>query len=242
MFGLNNMHVDVLAIGAHPDDLELSCGGTLLRLHWQGYRVGLVDMTRGERGTRGTSDIRAAEAEAAWKILGSDFRENLDLGDMTVCDSPENRVAVVECIRRHKPSIVITHAPQDRHPDHEGTSALVKHAMFFSGARNFPARGEPHVPTRMLYFPSHWVQDMNVYVDVTPFWEQKILAAKCYTSQFFDPNSSEPSTLLSRPNFFEDLEARCRHFGLQCGVKYAEGFWVREKMRVDDLVNFFVPK
>jgi bacillithiol biosynthesis deacetylase BshB1 len=242
MFRPNNIHVDVLAIGAHPDDLELSCGGTLLRMHWLGYRVGLVDVTRGERGTRGTADIRAAEAEEAFHIMGADFRENLNLGDMMVTDSPENRVAMAECIRRHKPSIVITHALQDRHPDHEGTSALVKHAMFLAGARNFTAKGEPHTPNRLMYFPSHWVQDVNVFVDITPFWEQKILAAQCYKSQFFNPSSSEPSTLLSRENFFEDLDARFRNFGMQCGVKYAEAFWVREKLRIDDPVSFFAAK
>jgi N-acetylglucosamine malate deacetylase 1 len=242
MFGPNNTHVDVLAFGAHPDDLELSCGGTLLRMKSLGYKVGLVDMTRGERGTRGSAEIRAAEATAALSVLGADVRENLDLGDMHVSDSPQNRVAVVECIRRHKPSLVITHWLQDRHPDHEGTSALVKHAMFLSGARNFEAQGEPHVPARLLYFPSHWVQDPNVYVDITAFWEKKMLAAKCYTSQFFDPSSTEPSTLLSRASFFEDLETRFRNFGLQIGVKYAEAFWVREKLRIDDPVKFFTGK
>lgn len=235
----NNIHVDVLAFGAHPDDLELTCGGTLLRLKWLGYRIGLVDMTRGERGTRGTAEIRASEAECAAKVLGADMRENLDLGDMTVKDTPEGRRAVVECVRRHKPSLVITHWLQDRHPDHEGTAALVKHAMFLSGARNFEADGEPHVPARLMYFPSHWISDVNVFVDITPFWEQKIRAAQCYKSQFFNPSSTDPATLLSRQNFFEDLEARFHNFGVQIGVKYAEAFWVREKLRVDDPIAFF---
>jgi bacillithiol biosynthesis deacetylase BshB1 len=235
----NNTHVDALAIGAHPDDLELACGGTLLRLKWLGYKIGMVDMTRGERGTRGTALIRAEEADAAMKIIGADLRENLDLGDMLVKDTPEGRRKVVECIRRHTPSLVITHALQDRHPDHEGTAALVKIAMFLSGARNFEAEGQPHVPARLMYFPSHWIPDVNVFVDITQFWDQKVRAAQCYKSQFFDPSSADPDTLLSRPSFFEDLEARFRNFGLQIGVKYAEAFWVREKLRVDDPVSFF---
>src|SRR5512140_1990966 len=112
-----NLQVDVLAFGAHPDDLELACGGTLLRMKALGYKVGMVDMTRGERGTRGTAEIRAREAECAMKVIGADVRENLDLGDMLVKDSPEGRRKVVECIRRFRPKIVITHALQDRHPD-----------------------------------------------------------------------------------------------------------------------------
>jgi N-acetylglucosamine malate deacetylase 1 len=235
----NNLHVDVLGIGAHPDDLELSCGGTLLRMKALGYSVGMVDMTRGERGTRGSAEIRAREAAAASKVIGADLRENLDLGDMLVKDAPEGRRAVVECIRRHTPAIVITHALQDRHPDHEGTATLVKNAMFLAGARNFEAAGEPHVPLRLMYFPSHWIPEVNVFVDVSDYWEQKIEAARCYKSQFFDPSSSDPDTLLSRKSFFEDLEARFRNFGQLIGVKYAEAFWVREKLRINDPVAFF---
>jgi len=235
----NNTHVDVLAFGAHPDDLELACGGTLLRMKALGYKVGMVDMTRGERGTRGTAEIRASEAACAAKVISADVRENLDLGDMMVKDTPEGRRAVVECIRCHTPTIVITHWLQDRHPDHEGTSVLVKNAMFLSGARNFEAEGEPHVPLRLMYFPSHWMPETNVYVDITDFWEKKMQAAQCYKSQFFNPSSTDPDTLLSRQGFFDDLEGRFRNFGLQIGVKYAEAFWVREKLRIDDPVGFF---
>ncbi len=233
--------IDVLAIGAHPDDLELSCGGTLLKMKALGYTAGMVDLTRGERGTRGSAEIRQSEADAAFKIMGLDARVNLDLGDMHLQDTQDRRRKVVEVIRKFKPRLVITHWPHDRHPDHEGASALVKHAMFLSGARNFDADGDPHVPGRLLYFPSHWVQDLNVYVDITEFYERKIEAAKCYKSQFFDPDSSDPATLLSRANFFEDLETRFKNFGYQIGVKYAEAFWIREKIRIDDPVKFFTP-
>jgi bacillithiol biosynthesis deacetylase BshB1 len=236
---MSNSLVDVLAFGAHPDDLELAMGGTLIKLKSLGYRVGMVDMTRGERGTRGTGETRKAEAEAAFKIVGADFRENLDLGDQQVRDTPEGRRAVVECIRRHKPTLVFTHYLQDRHPDHEGTAQLVKHAMFLSGARNAEAEGEPHMPKRLLYFFSHWVLEPNVFVDISDFYEQKIRAAKAYTTQFYDPSSTEPSTRLSRPEFWGDLEARFRWFGTQIGVKYAEAFWMREKLRMDDPVALF---
>ena len=233
--------IDVLAIGAHPDDLELSCGGTLLRMKSLGYTVGMVDLTRGERGTRGSAELRQAEADAAFKIMGLDVRENLDLGDMHLQDTQDRRRKVVEVIRKYKPRLVITHSPYDRHPDHEGASALVKNAMFLSGARNFDADGEPHVPGRLMHFPSHWVQDLNVYVDISAFYERKIEAAKCYKSQFFDPNSQDPATLLSRPHFFEDLDTRFKNFGYQIGATYAEAFWVREKFRIDDPVKFFTP-
>ncbi len=232
-------NLDVLAFGAHPDDLELSCGGTLLRLKSLGYSVGMIDMTRGELGSRGSAEIRAQEAQCAFRKMGLDVRENLDLGDMHLQDTQDRRRKVVETIRKYRPRLVITHWLQDRHPDHEGTAVLVKHAMFLSGAKNFAADGEPYTPGRLMHFPSHWIQDPNVFVDITDFFERKIDAARCYKSQFFDPDSKEPSTLLSRPNFFEDLEARFRNFGLQIGVKYAEAFWMREKIRVDDPVELF---
>ena len=227
---------DVLAFGAHPDDLELAMGGTLIKLKSLGYCVGLVDMTRGERGSRGTAETRKAEALAAFEILGADFRENLDLGDQELVDSPAGRRAVIECIRRHKPSLVFTHYLHDRHPDHEGAAQLVKHAMFLSGAANAEADGEPHTPKRLLHFFSHWMAEPNVFVDVSEYYEQKIRAAKAYTTQFYDPQSSAYATHLSRPEFWADLEARFRFFGTQIGVKYAEAFWMREKMRVDDPV------
>jgi bacillithiol biosynthesis deacetylase BshB1 len=214
-------------------------GGTLLRLKALGYSVGMVDMTRGERGSRGTGETRKAEAAAALKVMGADFRENLDLGDQEVKDTPERRRAVVECFRRHKPKIVFTHFLHDRHPDHEGTALLVKHAMFLSGAANFEGDGEPHTPKRLLHFFSHWMAEPNVYVDITDYYERKIEAAKCYTTQFFDPASKEHNTLLSRPEFFQDLDARFRFFGMQVGVKHAEAFWMREKIRIDDPVALF---
>jgi bacillithiol biosynthesis deacetylase BshB1 len=231
--------VDVLGIGAHPDDLELSCGGTLLKMKSLGYAVGMVDLTRGERGTRGSAELRAKEAQCAFQLMGLDVRENLDLGDMHLQDTQDRRRKVVEVIRKYKPRLVITHWPNDRHPDHEGASALVKHAMFLAGAKNFDADGEPHTPGRLMHFPSHWVQDLNVYVDITEFYERKIEAAKCYKSQFFDPDSRDPATLLSRANFFEDLETRFKHFGYQIGVKYGEAFWIREHIRIDDPVASF---
>jgi N-acetylglucosamine malate deacetylase 1 len=241
MIGINNSLVDVLAIGAHPDDLELAMGGTLLKLKALGYRLGMVDMTRGERGSRGTAETRRVEAENAFKMIGAEFRENLDLGDQQLADTPDRRRAVTECIRRHKPKLVFTHSLQDRHPDHEGCALLVKHAMFLAGASNTEADGEPHVPKRLIYFFSHWMAEPNMYVDITDFYEQKIRAAKAYTTQFFDPSSKEPATLLARPEFFSDLDARFRHFGAQIGVKYAEAFWVREKFKIDDPVKFFAP-
>ncbi|MCL4305602.1 bacillithiol biosynthesis deacetylase BshB1 [bacterium] len=230
----NTQHVDVLAIGAHPDDIELSCAGTLLRMKSLGYKIGIVDMTRGERGSRGNADIRAKEAQEALQILGFEFREVLDVGDLQIQDTHERRVKVVECIRRHKPKLVFTHWGRDKHPDHEGTSELVKHSMFVAGAANFPARFEPHNPARLLYWPSSWVMEPNVFVDVTDFYEHKIRAAKAHKSQFFDPQSKDPMTILSQPAFFERLEIRARYFGDQIGVKYAEVFYMREPVKVDN--------
>jgi N-acetylglucosamine malate deacetylase 1 len=230
----NTQIVDVLAIGAHPDDVELSCAGTLLRMQAQGAKIGMVDMTRGERGSRGNADIRAVEAQNALKILGFEFREILDVGDLQIQDTHDRRVKVVECIRRHKPKLVLTHWWRDKHPDHEGTSELVKHSMFVAGAANFPAKYEPHNPKRLLYWPSAWMMEPNVFVDVTDYWDKKLEAARAHKSQFFDPNSSDPMTVLSQPVFFERLEMRARYFGDQVGVKYAEVFYMREPVLVKD--------
>jgi bacillithiol biosynthesis deacetylase BshB1 len=234
MSEVNTQQVDVLAIGAHPDDIELSCAGTLLRMQAQGCKIGIVDMTRGERGSRGNAEIRAVEAQDALKILGFEFREVLDVGDLQIQDTHENRIKVVECIRRHKPKLVFTHWGYDKHPDHEGTSELVKHAMFVAGAANFPANYEPHNPKRLLYWPSSWMMEPNVFVDVTDFYDHKIRAARAHKSQFFDPNSSDPMTILSQPAFFERLEVRARYFGDMVGVKYAEVFYMREPIKVND--------
>ncbi|MBU0690988.1 bacillithiol biosynthesis deacetylase BshB1 [bacterium] len=236
---MNNTIVDVLAIGAHPDDIELCCAGTLLRLQDLGYKIGIVDATRGEKGTRGTAEGRALEAQKALEIMGFEFRENLDLGDQHVQDTPDRRVKIVECIRRHKPKLVFTHHPIDRHPDHEGVGKLVKHAMFLSGAASFEAQGEIHVPHRLIYWMASWVHEPNFYVDITAYNDRKLEAAKMHGSQFYNPDSDEPPTSISNADFWEKHDIRHRWFGQQINVKYAEGFYVREKFKVDDPVAFF---
>ena len=194
--------IDLLTIDAHPDHVELTCAGTLIRMQAQGAKIGIVDMTRGERGSRGNAEIRAVEAQNALKILGFEFREILDVGDLQIQDTHDRRVKVVECIRRHKPKLVLTHWWRDKHPDHEGTSELVKHSMFVAGAANFPAKYEPHNPKRLLYWPSTWMMEPNVFVDVTDYWEKKLMAARGHKSQFFCPHTARPMTLLSHPVFF----------------------------------------
>lgn len=236
---MNTTPVDVLAFGAHPDDIELGCAGTLLRLQSLGYKVGIVDMTRGEKGTRGTSEERKLEAAAALEILGFSFRENLDLGDQHLRDSHDRRVKVVECIRRHKPKLVLTHYPEDRHPDHEGAGKLVKQAMFLAGAGNFEAQGEIHTPKRLIYWLSHWVFEPSFYVDISDFYERKLKAAHCFTSQFHNPDSTEPPTYISSPEFWDHVEARFRYFGDQIRVKYAEGFIMRDPIKIDDPLKQF---
>jgi len=239
MTPVNHQPVDVLAIGAHPDDIELCCAGMLLRLQAQGYKVGIVDMTRGEKGTRGSAEQREREAAAALTILGFEFRENLNLGDQHLQDTHERRVKVVETIRRHKPKLVMTHFPLDRHPDHEGGGTLVKQAMFLSGAANFEAEGEIHNPKRLIYWISRWTLDPTFLVDISEFWEKKLEAARCFGSQFHNPESTEPPTYISSEQFWDDFIARHRFFGSQIGTKYAEGYIVREKLKVDDPVAFF---
>jgi N-acetylglucosamine malate deacetylase 1 len=233
------MPVDVLAIAAHPDDVELTCGGTLASLKARGYRFGIVDLTRGEMGTRGTPEIRAAEARRAAEILGAEFREALDLGDGGLRKDRDAELAVIDVIRREKPRLILTPYPDDRHPDHRRAGQLVTDAAYYSGLRTLATANAAHRPQHTIYFSTFESQEPQFLVDVTPFIDQRRAAMRAFTSQFHDPRSTEPQTLLSQQNFLDTVEARARHFGAMIGVEFAEGFRSRRPPRIDDLPKAF---
>ncbi len=232
--------IDVMAIGAHPDDVELSAAGTLLKHRAMGYTTGIIDLTQGELGSRGSKDIRKEEAEAAAKILGLTDRVNLKMADGFFEHSEENLRLLIEQIRRFKPSIVLLNAISDRHPDHGKGSKLASEACFLAGLRRIETtwNGEAQEAHRPQ-FVYHYIQDRllkpDFVIDVTDFVEQKFDSIKAYKTQFWDPNSSEPKTPISGEEFFEFLRGRMAEFGRNIGVRYAEGYTAERVVGVNSL-------
>lgn len=233
------MKLDVLAFGAHPDDVELSVGGTLSKLAHLGHRTGVADMTRGELGTRGTSRIRSREAQAAAQVLELKTRVNLGLRDAHLQDTSAARLKVVEQLREFRPGLVFTHHRDDPHPDHVAASRIVTAACYLSGLRKI-STGQPRFrPDRILYFRQASFPAPSFLVDISAFFEQKMRAIGCFASQLHDPGSDEPPTYLSDSEFLPALEALNRHYGSLIRTSYAEAFQTREALAVADPVAFF---
>ncbi|NNE68703.1 MAG: bacillithiol biosynthesis deacetylase BshB1 [Pyrinomonadaceae bacterium] len=227
---------DVLGIFAHPDDLELQVGGTVLKLRSLGYTVSALDATRGEMGTRGTPEGRAEEAKAAAGILGLRSRENLGLKDGHTAVDSESKISLVKALRRLKPRLIITHQLDDPHPDHDHIARLVRESARLSSMKNFdPETGDEKIPVPMV---AHNLFSRNVkpsfIVDISEHLERKMDAIKAYRSQFHDPNSNEPETRLTDKNFLADVENRSRYFGSLIGVEAGEPYFVREALNIED--------
>jgi bacillithiol biosynthesis deacetylase BshB1 len=231
------MKVDILAVGAHPDDVELSSSGTLLKHIAAGKTAGILDLTRGELGTRGTPELRREEAMKAAEVLGVLFRDMMDLRDAFFDGGEAEMMAVLKKIREYRPEIVLCNAKEDRHPDHGRAAKLVAEACFYSGLAKIETGQEPWRP-KAVY---HYIQDRFVQpdfvVDVTPFVDKKLEAIKCFSSQFYDPKSKEPQTPISTEAFMEYVKARMRVQGRDIGVDFAEAFTVDRTIGVDDLLS-----
>ncbi|NEM97932.1 bacillithiol biosynthesis deacetylase BshB1 [Pontibacter burrus] len=237
------MKLDILAFAAHPDDAELGCAGTIIAHVASGKEVGIVDLTRGELGTRGTPEIRAAEAEAASKILGLSVRENLDFADGFFLNDKEHQLKIVEKIRQYKPEIVLMNAIYDRHPDHGRGSQVVSDACFLAGLKMIETFG-PDGEKQEAWRPTavyHFIQDRyikpDVVVDITPYWEQKVESIKAFKSQFFNPEDTSAHTYISSPEFMEFIEARAKEYGHAIGATYGEGFTVERLIGVKSLFD-----
>lgn len=223
------MKVDILAIGAHPDDVELGCGGTLAKLISEGKKVAIVDLTQGELGTRGTNLTRAEEAAEASKILGISARENLKMKDGFLENSEEYQMKIVKMIRKYQPAIVLANAIEDRHPDHAKAAKLVSDACFLAGLTKIETSidGENQQTWRPKQV-FHYIQWKNItpdfVVDISDFMEKKLQACLAYKTQFYDPNSKEPMTPIATKDFLESLTYRTQDLGRLSGVSYAEGF------------------
>lgn len=234
------MKIDIMAIAAHPDDVELSCAGVLLVEKKKGKKTGIIDLTKGELGTRGTAETRKQEAEDAAAILGVDVRENLGLRDGFFQNTETDQLKVIEAIRKYQPEIVLCNAPEDRHPDHGRAAALISDACFLSGLRKVETQldGEAQEAWRPKYV-LHFIQDRflqpDFVVDISDVMDTKVESIKAYKTQFHNPALNEPQTYISTPDFLESIIYRAKMMGKMIGVKYAEGFISKKMIGVRSL-------
>jgi bacillithiol biosynthesis deacetylase BshB1 len=236
------MKLDILAIGAHPDDVELSCAGTLMKHIHLGKTVGILDLTEGELGSRGTVELRRNEAAEAARIIGALVRDNLKMADGFFRNDSEHQLKIIQKIRAYQPDIILCNAPADRHPDHGRASTLVSEACFYSGLRKIETLKDGQIQApwrpRAVY---HYMQDRllkaDLIVDISDFMERKLMAIKAFSSQFFDPNSPEPATPISSLQFLEYVKARNAVFGRDIEADYAEVFLVERTIGVSNLFD-----
>ena len=241
----DTVKLDVIAFGAHPDDVELGCGGTIIKLGAQGYTTGVVALTRGEMGTRGTAEIRAQEFAAAAGVMGVSVHKALDMPDGRVESNWENKLKVIREIRTHRPRIVFAPYWVARHPDHEAASQIVREASYLAGLKKLDTGQEAHRPFKVLFYQSRFEFSASFVVDISSTHGKKLDAIRSYGSQFDSPDRADygtDETLISRPDFVERIETRDRQYGTYVGVKFGEPFLVREALRIDDPVEFFGPE
>ncbi|MCX7798022.1 MAG: bacillithiol biosynthesis deacetylase BshB1 [Melioribacter sp.] len=232
------MVLDILVFAAHPDDAELSMGGTIAKLIREGLKVGVIDLTKGELGTRGSSEIRLKEAEEASAILNLTHRENLSFNDGSIKVNNEYLYKVVSRIRKFRPQIVFAPFFNDRHPDHIGSGLLIKEAVFFSGLPKIVTEDNgriqmPHRPKKLFYYLLTYEVKPSFIVDISDTFEIKMKAIKAFKSQFYNPNSNEPETFISQPNFLKYIEARAKVYGFKIGKDYGEPFFCEEEIEYD---------
>jgi bacillithiol biosynthesis deacetylase BshB1 len=235
------MHkLDILAFGAHPDDVELGCAGTLLGAIAEGKKVGVIDLTKGELGTRGTISQRLSESQLASEVLGLSIRENLGMADGFFINNKEHQLIIIETIRRFQPSIIFCNAPEDRHPDHGRAASLVAESAFLSGLEKIKTSHEGIAqeawrPTQVFHYIQSRSLTPNFVVDISKHIEKKMESIMAYQSQFYNPNSNEPDTFISSAAFLEFVKGRAKELGQQIGVQYAEGFITKKILGINSL-------
>lgn len=237
------MKSDILAIGVHPDDVELSCSGTIINEIKKGKRVSIIDLTQGELGTRGSAETRYIESANAAMIMGVQMRENLKLRDGFFENNEENKLKLIAAIRKHQPGIVLGNVLHDRHPDHGRAGHLIADACFLAGLSKIETadeNGKPQQrwrPAYLLHYIQDWYHEPDLLIDISDVFEQRMKAIAAYTTQFHtsEKSSEGPQTYISTPDFLEGIIARARMFGKQIGVKYAEGFISEKKIGLRDM-------
>ncbi len=236
------MKLDILAFGAHPDDIELGCGGLLISEARKGKKVGLIDLTKGEMGSRGTVAIREQEAAEAAQIINASVRLNLEMPDGKFELNDENKWKVISCIRKYKPDIVITNASYDRHPDHGRAAKLVEEACFLSGLIKYQQsdlQEDPWRPKAIYQYMQFYHHKPHFIYDISDVMDQKLECIKAHKSQFWNPDSEEPKTLIASEEFFNAITARSAEFGLQAGFKYGEPLMVIRTPGIKDISSLF---
>ena len=231
--------VDAIFFGAHADDIELTCGGTVVNLVRSGRTAGIVELTHGEMGTRGTAEIRLRESQEAAKILGASFREQLDFGDGGLRTGRDEELQLIDVIRLYRPQLVFAPWPDERHPDHARAGQLVTDAAFYAGLRKITTKHAAHRPQAVIYFVQYHIPPVTFVIDVTDSWKARMEAVGAYKSQFFDVNSAEPRTKIAEQRFLQMIEARGVHFGSLIGALYGEPFVTKLPPRVDDVFSAY---
>lgn len=231
------MKLDILAFGAHPDDVEISASGTILKHVEMGYKCGVIDLTQGELGTRGSGELRLKEAENAKKILGLEVRENLGFSDGFFQNDREHQLPIMKMIRKYRPEIIMANSVQDRHPDHGKAAKLVADSCFLSGLRKIDTGQEAWRPKAVYHYIQDEFIDPDLIIDITPYFDKKIESILAYRSQFYDPDSDEPETPISGKDFLEFLRGRAANMGRPIGAPLAEGFTASRYVGVNDLFD-----
>ncbi len=236
------MKLDILVFASHPDDAELSCSGTIASHVAKGYKCGIVDLTKGEMGTRGTAELRMEEAEAAREILGVHVRENLGFQDIKFQNDWDHQVEVIKMIRKYRPKIVLANAIKDRHPDHSKAAGLIQQSFFKSGLQKISTQlnGVEQAafrPAKLFHFIQTDYIEPDFIIDISDFWEKKYQSIMAFKSQFHDASNTEPQTFISSPEFLEFIKARAIEFGHRIGVKYGEGFTSSSTPGITDLLS-----
>ncbi|MDX2188495.1 MAG: bacillithiol biosynthesis deacetylase BshB1 [Bacteroidota bacterium] len=234
--------LSILAVAAHPDDVELSCAGTLIKHAQLGYKTGILDLTQGELGTKGTPAIRKKEADAASKIMGISYRENLGLADGFFENDKTHLIEIVKIIRHCSPEIMFINAPQDRHPDHGNAAELTKRACFLAGLVKIEtsymgAIQKPWRPKQIFHYVQDTLLPVDFVIDITQQFELKMDAIKAFGSQFYNPNSNEPKTYISDEKYFAYIQARATEFGHSISTLYGEGFIKTRQIGLENIFN-----
>jgi len=234
------MKIDALFIGSHPDDIELTCGGTVCKLVKSGRKIGILDLTKGELSTRGNLAQRKKETEKATKVLGANFRKNLGLKDGDIQNNFANRLKLIKLIREYKPELVFAPYPSDRHPDHINASNLIRESVFYSGLRKIvTGKLKAFRPNKVFYYRHAYDIPVSFIVDVSDVFEKKMEAIKCYGSQFYNPKyKNEPETYISSKKFLDDIKTRAKFFGFKIGVEYGEPFFCFEDIKLGSEMLF----
>ncbi len=226
-------------IGAHPDDIELNCGGTVLKLVESGKNVGIIDLTEGELSTRGNRRSRVLETSAASKLLGISFRENLKIRDGSIEINKINREKIIRVLRKYKPEIVFAPYPNDRHPDHIYAGNLIRESVFYSGLMKIRTGNlKAFKPGKLYFYRSAIDIPVSFIFDISSVFKKKLEVLKCYRTQFYDSESKEPETFISSSFFRNEIEARARHYGFKIGAEFGEPYYSYDAIRINDKTIF----